>query len=84
MRLKIKKIIHLHRPQILFCCETKMLVRQVNSIYRCFNFENCFAVDKTGIGGALTMLWSSDINVNITSYSSHHIDAVGSCESGLV
>ena len=61
-----------------------MLARQVDSIFRSFNFENCFAVDRTDMGGGLAWLWSADVNVSITSYSPHHIDAIVSSESGLV
>ena len=38
-------------------------------------FENCFTVGRNGLRGGLAMLWSSDIAVNIASYSQHHIDA---------
>ena len=82
--LAIRKVLYLHQPQILFYCETKMMVRHVNLIYRSFNFANCFAVDRNGLGGGLTMLWGADINVNITSYRPHHIDAIVSSESDLV
>ncbi|KAH9723192.1 reverse transcriptase domain-containing protein [Citrus sinensis] len=60
-----------------------MLARQVESVSRVFNFENCFAVDRTGMGSGLALLWRADVNVSITSYSSHHIDALVSSESGL-
>ena len=60
-----------------------MLARQVESICRDFNLENCFAVDRTGMGGGLALLWSVDVNVSITSYSQHHIDAIVSSESRL-
>ena len=82
-RLALKKILHLHRPQIFFCCETKLLARQVESVCRDFNFENCFAVDRTGMGGGLALIWRAEVNVSITSYSSHHIDALVCSESGL-
>ncbi|XP_052297218.1 uncharacterized protein LOC127902351 [Citrus sinensis] len=82
-RLALKKILHLHRPQIFFCCETKMLARQVESVCRDFNFENCFVVDRKGMGGGLALIWRAEVNVSITSYSSHHIDAIVSSESGL-
>lgn len=73
--LAIKKILHPHRPQLIFLCETKLSSRQVNNVCRKLGTENCLAVDSKGKGGGLAMLWSSEITVQITSYSNHHIDA---------
>ncbi|KAL9414380.1 hypothetical protein AB3S75_042784 [Citrus x aurantiifolia] len=53
-----------------------MTAQQVYSICNKFNFENRFAVDRTGMGGGLALFWSSGVNVSIKSFSSHHIDAV--------
>lgn len=39
-------------------------------------------VDREGMGGGLALFWNSNVNVNIKSYSSHHIDAVVQNESG--
>lgn len=39
-------------------------------------------VDMHGIGRGVALLWNSDVNVNITSYSAHHIDAVVHNERG--
>lgn len=36
------------------------------------------------IGGGLALFWNSNVNVNITSYSAHHIDAVVCNEWGRV
>lgn len=50
-RLPIKKILHIHRPQIFFFCrKTKMTAQQVYFICRNFNFENRFVVDRNGMG----------------------------------
>ena len=61
--LAIKKILYLFRPQIFFCCETKMLARQVNLIARSLNFENCLTVDRNGMSGGLALFWSSNMNI---------------------
>ena len=81
-RLAMKKILQLHRPQLLFFCETKLLSRQANEECRRLNLDNCFAVSRTGMSGGLAMMWNSEITVNITSYSSHHIDAIIQNDSG--
>ncbi|KAH9769036.1 hypothetical protein KPL71_011840 [Citrus sinensis] len=75
-RLAIKNILHLHKPQLLFLCETKLLSRQANEECRRLNLDNCFAVSRTMMSVGLVMMWNSEITVNITSYSSHHIDAI--------
>lgn len=59
-----------------------MKAEQVKLISRSFNFEHCFVVNRNGMGGGLALFWSSDVNLNITSYSAHHIDAVVHNESG--
>ncbi|KAH9681142.1 reverse transcriptase domain-containing protein [Citrus sinensis] len=41
------------------------------------------AVSRNEKGGGITMMWTSDINVNILSYSRHYIDAEVQCGSGL-
>lgn len=46
------------------------------------NIENCFAVNRNGLGGGLALCWSRDFHVNISSYSTHHIDAVVQYENG--
>lgn len=61
-----------------------MMAQQVNLISRNFNFENCFAIDRNGNGGRFGLFWSLDVNVNITSYSSHHKDAVVHNDGGNV
>lgn len=78
------KIIHLYQPNIFFCYKTKLLAKQVNLEGRQCNFKICFSVDRNGMGGGLTLFWSSDVNVEIKSYSSHHIDAFVYNESGKV
>ena len=47
---------------------------QVKEVCRRLKLDNSFAVDRIGKSGGLALIWSSDINVRITSYSRHHID----------
>ncbi|KAL9413536.1 hypothetical protein AB3S75_042093 [Citrus x aurantiifolia] len=75
-RLELKKILQMHRPQILFLCETKLRSGQINKECRNLNFENGFGVGRDGMSGGVTMFWDADVQVEITSYSNHHIDAV--------
>ncbi|KAH9776449.1 putative reverse transcriptase/RNA-dependent DNA polymerase [Citrus sinensis] len=50
-------------------------VLQMNGIANKLHFDNCFAVNCSGRGGGLALLWSSGSMVQIKSFSTHHIDA---------
>lgn len=80
--LALQKILQQQRPQILFVSETKLTAKQMSNVSRKLKIENCLAVDRKGMGGRLAMLWNSDVNVNVTSFSNHHIDAQVQTEGG--
>lgn len=70
----LKFVLQRVKPSILFLCETKMLTIQMQSIRRKLGFDNCFVVDRNGLSGGLALLWMDDVDLNIVSYSRHHID----------
>ncbi|KAL9422137.1 hypothetical protein AB3S75_034409 [Citrus x aurantiifolia] len=74
-RASLKYILQTYKPQIVFLYETKIRLMQMDVVRVDLKFENCFTVGRNGLRGGLTMLWSSDIAVNIASYSQHHINA---------
>ncbi|KAH9651249.1 reverse transcriptase domain-containing protein [Citrus sinensis] len=59
-----------------------MTARQMQGKASKLQFQNCFAVDREGLGGGLAMCWTEDINVEIKSFSKHHVDAVVHSEEG--
>lgn len=71
-----KEILQMHRPQLMCLCETKLMSVQMQQKSRELRFENCFEVSRTGKGGGLAMLSSSELKVDVKSFSKHHIDAV--------
>lgn len=75
MFLAMQQILQIHRPQLVFLSETKLQSMQMDTIRSKLNFDSCFAVDGSGRGGGLTMLWNFEICVHIKSFSKHHIDA---------
>lgn len=77
-----QEVVHEHKPQIVFFCETKMTREQMRKRSYELHFANCFAVSREGMGGGLAMLWNSEITVEIKSFSCHHIDAVVYSEKG--
>lgn len=80
LRLVLKKYI----VDILFLCETKMVTRQMNRIKWKLNFKNCFTMYRVGSGGGIALLWNYKVDLKITSYSSHHIDALVRTKEGLL
>lgn len=55
---------------------------QMSEVSKKLNFESCLGVDRKSKGSGLAMLWNNDVNVHITSFSSHHIDAKVQSEQG--
>ena len=55
----LKKILLLHGAQIVFLCETKVSILQMNGIANKLNFDNCFVVNYNCRGGGLALLWNS-------------------------
>lgn len=48
--------------------------RHVKDVCRRVMLVNYFAVDKIGKSGGLSLMWSLDIDVKVTSYNRHHIE----------
>lgn len=78
----LQKFLHLYKRQLVFLYETKLSVMQMNNVGKKLKLESCFAVSSNGKSGGLAMLWSQDINVDIASFSDHHIDVEVEVENG--
>lgn len=70
----LEDILHLHKPQLFFLCETKLMSKHVKEVRRRVMLDNYFAVHRIGESGGLALMSSSDIDVKITSCSRLHID----------
>lgn len=79
---KLKKILQLHMPYIMFLCETQLLSRQMQDKGKTLKFENCLVVSRNGLSGGLALLWNSKVVVDIKSYGRHHIDVVVHVDNG--
>lgn len=55
MFLALQKKFQLHRPQLLFLRETKLMHVQMNQISRNLKFKNCFGVDRSRKGGGVAI-----------------------------
>ena len=73
---ELKDILQKHQPRIIFLCETKLEYGHMMNTGKRLGLDNCFAVCRSGMGGGLAMLWNEDLDLEIASYSSHHIDAI--------
>lgn len=78
----LQKFLHSYKPKLVFLCETKLSVMQMNNVGKKLKLESCFAVSSKSKSGGLAMLWSQDIKVDIASFSDHHIDAEVEVENG--
>lgn len=68
-----------YKPQLVFLFETKMTTQKATSLKFKLSFQNCFSVPRSGMSGGLLLLWNSDANVEILSFSKAHIDILFSC-----
>lgn len=59
-----------------------MTQKQMRSKSDALHFLSCFAVSREGMGGGLAMLRSSEVVVEIKSYSLHNTNVVVHSESG--
>lgn len=78
----LQKFLHLYKSQLIFLCETNLSAIQMNNVRKKLKLESCFAISSDGRSGGLAMLWARDVKVNITSFSSHHINAEIEMENG--
>ena len=63
-------------PKVVFLSETKMKINRMKRVKEKINFANGFHVQREGKGGGLAMFWRKEMNLEIKSFSQHHIDAV--------
>lgn len=63
--MHLKKIIHEVRPNIIFLCETRLVVHKMQYKCSCLGFDNCLVVDRHGRGGDLALLWKLEVNVSV-------------------
>ena len=62
-------------PRIVFLLETKLRSRRMERVRDRLGFVNGLIVASRDHSGGLALLWTRKINLNIKSFSNHHIDA---------
>lgn len=71
----VSDVLHRLKPPLLFLCETKTNEKSMVRLKNLLNYSGCFAVNSIGASGGLCLLWSSDVDVSIRSFSHFHIDS---------
>lgn len=62
-------------PYIVFLMETKLKTKCRENIKFQLGFSNGLIVPSQGQSGGLALFWSRETNLEIVSFSKHHIDA---------
>lgn len=68
-------IVHSMQPNLIFLVETKLNTSRIQSVKNRIGFLGLFCVDSLGLSEDLALLWNTEINVNVLSFSKNHIDA---------
>jgi hypothetical protein len=61
---------------LLFVMETKISGQRVKNLQGSLGFAGCFAVDSDGLSGGVGLFWSAEVDVDLKSFSSGHIDVM--------
>ena len=72
----LRNIVRRWDPEVVFLSETKMRVAGMKRIKMKLGFVNGLYVQSQRKSGGLALFWRKDVNLEIKSYSRHHIDAV--------
>lgn len=76
----LKNLIQQEVPRLIFLVEMRLLSKRIELLKKDFGMSNGVFVDcdyfETGRKGGLCMLWKNYLQVNLTSFSLHHIDDV--------
>ena len=62
-------------PKLVFLMETKVDKPTLERVGRTIHFTNLFFVPHVNSGGGLALYWKSNFDVDVQSFSNHHIDA---------
>lgn len=74
-------LVQKHKPKIMFLFETKKS-RDMELLRVRWCFDNCLGVDCAGKSGSIALLRKNEVNLQIVSYSSNHIDSTIDGDSG--
>lgn len=70
----LKDLIRSYKPALLGLIETKLTTKEWDCLRSKLGYNYCFAVGSKGRAGGLALLWNSDTDVTLKSYSFYHIE----------
>ena len=73
---ELRSVVKQEGPGLLFLMETKIAAKRVESLQNLLGFAGCFAVDSDGLSGGIGLFWTSEVQVDLQSFSSGHIDVM--------
>ena len=65
-----------YNPNLVFLIETKVGTRRMMKVKEKIGFPNGLIIPSEGRSGGMALLWIRDVDVEIKSFSSSHIDAI--------
>ena len=73
---KLRYLLSEKDPKVIFLSKTKLDKDGFRRLMRKLNFQNGFEVPRIGLGGGLALLWGDNMDVDVQTFSPHHIDAM--------
>lgn len=70
----LKDLVSSHKPVIVGLSETKLSSKKWDSLRVYLGFQNCFSTSCIGKSGGLALLWSTEVDVTVRSFSRSHTD----------
>ncbi|PWA74858.1 hypothetical protein CTI12_AA246600 [Artemisia annua] len=78
----LRELVKENKPSIVFLMETRLHDTKTHGIRRCFLDFNFLVVNPVRKAGRLMLCWKKNLNVQITSFSNHHISFSVAEDSG--
>lgn len=72
----LTKLVRQKIPIILFHMETKLPIREMETIKTKLGYPSMLVVSSEGRKGGLALLWNVEVVVDTQTYSPNHIDAI--------
>jgi hypothetical protein len=80
---ELRGVVKRLKPQIVFLNETRLSDAGVKHLRLRLGMRNSIPVKGRDSRGGLALLWIEDINIDLRTYSHHHIDVVLNQDSGV-
>ncbi|GAA0159982.1 hypothetical protein LIER_16640 [Lithospermum erythrorhizon] len=72
----LARLVNFNKPDLVFLIDTKLRNDEWEYVKTKVKLPNALTVDARGRKGGLSLLWSRECEVEIKSFSIHHIEAI--------